>query len=155
MHRFLKPKVFVVCGALVCGFSAWLALAADPPATTQQATTVPSREAKRKNPIPADEGSRATGKKIYAGNCEPCHGADAKGGGTVAKLLDLPPADLTSAKFSNDTDGTLYWRISNGHRPMPKFDNTLPEESRWNVVNYLRTVIVKPATTSATTPTSN
>jgi hypothetical protein len=22
---------------------------------------------------------------------------------------------------------------------MPKFENTLPDESRWNVVNYLRT----------------
>ena len=151
----LKPKAILGCGALICGISAWVVLAAEPPATTQPAATVPAREARRKNPIPADDGSRATGKRIYTGNCEPCHGANGKGGGSVAKLLDLPPADLTDVKYSKDSDGTLYWRISNGHRPMPKFDNTLPEESRWNVVNYLRTLITQPTTTPATTPATN
>jgi len=42
--------------------------------------------------------------------------------------------------------------ISNGHRPMPHFSNTLSEESRWNAVNYLRTFTPKAATKPATRP---
>jgi hypothetical protein len=33
---------------------------------------------------------------------------------------------------------------------MPKFENTLPDESRWNVVNYLRTLMAVPATAPST-----
>jgi mono/diheme cytochrome c family protein len=141
------------CVALaICGCSAWAVLATAPSASTQVAATIPAREARRKNPIPADEGSRATGKQIFAGNCAPCHGVSGKGNGKVAHLQDLPPADLTDAKYGKETDGTLHWRLSNGHPPMPKFENTLPDESRWNVVNYLRTLIAQPASTTAAAP---
>ncbi|MEI8195575.1 MAG: cytochrome c [Phycisphaerae bacterium] len=160
MLRFLKSEMLMSCVVLVIGgLAAWGVEATAPSAATQSGTTqpaiiVPAREARRKNPIPADEGSRATGKRIYAGNCEPCHNANGKGQGPVAHLLDLPPADLTDARYAKETDGTLYWKISNGHRPMPKFDNALPDESRWNVVNYLRTLIVVTATAPATEPST-
>ena len=157
MSGSLRSTALVGCVAIIGGAWAWGALASDPPAATQTATTVPARDARRKNPIPADDGSRASGKGIYTGNCAPCHGATGNGKGAVAYLQELPPKDLTDSKFNQDSDGTLYWKISNGHRPMPKFENLLPDESRWNVVNYLRTLISKPATTSApaTAPAGN
>jgi mono/diheme cytochrome c family protein len=142
---------------VISSVSAWVVVAATPPAATSPATTqaaVPSREANRKNPIPADDGSRATGKQVYAGNCLPCHGATGKGNGPIANLQDTTPADITDSKYAKDTDGALYWRISNGHRPMPKFDNTLPDDARWNAVNYLRTLIVVPATGSSSAPSA-
>ena len=135
------------CAALACCILApWVIPAAAQSTTTQAAATVPAREAQRKNTIPADAGSIATGKQVYTGNCAPCHGATGKGNGPVAYLQVTPPSDLTDAKHAQDSDGTLYWKLSNGHPPMPKFDFTLlPEESRWNVVNYLRTLITPPA----------
>lgn len=144
---------FAGCVALAaCILYAWDMPAAGQAVSTQAAATIPAREALRKNPIPADAGSQTTGKQIFTGNCAPCHGTTGKGNGTDAHLLDLTPADLTNAKYAKESDGTLYWRISNGHPPMPKFDNTLPEESRWNAVNYLRTIITVPATTPASAP---
>ena len=134
--------------AVGCSVLTWAVLAAAP-----DVPSVPKREAQKKNPIPSDEGSRATGKQVYAGNCAPCHGASGKGNGPVAYLQDKPPANLTDAKFATETDGTLFWKIGNGHRPMPKFENLLPEESRWNVVNYMRTLIV-PAAEPTTAPST-
>jgi mono/diheme cytochrome c family protein len=139
---------------VVCSVSAWVVVAADPPAATQDALKVPARDAQKKNPIPPDEGSLATGKQVYVHNCMPCHGATGKGNGPIAKMQDKRPANLTDSKFAKETDGTLFWRISNGHRPMPKFENSLPAESRWNVVNYLRTLIVVPATEPSTEPST-
>lgn len=150
LSRFVGPALT----AVLCGVSAWTVVMAAPSAGTQAAAQVPARDAQRKNPIPNDAGSRATGKQIYAGNCAPCHGAAGKGDGTVAHLQDLPPADLTSAKYAAESDGTLYWQISNGHRPMPHFANNLPDESRWNVVNYLRTFSGAPSTAPSTQPAS-
>ena len=98
--------------------------AAGQAAASQPAATVPAREAARKNPIPA-------GKQIYTTNCAPCHGAGAKGNGPVAYLQEKSPPDLTDPKRPKETDGAWYWKLSNGHPPMPKFDFTLlPEESR-------------------------
>ena len=37
------------------------------------------------------------------------------------------------------TDGELFWKISEGHRPMPAFKNKLSEEERWQLVDYIRT----------------
>lgn len=139
---------------VMSSFSGWLVMAAEPVAATQSAWNVPARDAKKKNPIPADEGSRTTGKHVYAGNCQPCHVATGQGNGPIANMQDKPPANLTDAKFAQESDGTLFWKISNGHRPMPKFENTLPDESRWNVVNYLRTLIVVPATAPSTEPST-
>lgn len=139
---------------LGCGVLALCAISARAVVETTPATqpTVPAREARRVNPIPADEGSRITGKRIYGGSCAPCHGENGKGHGTVAHLLELPPSDLTAAKYAQQTDGTLFWKISNGHKPMPKFENNLPVESRWNVVNHLRTLTVIPAIAPAASP---
>ena len=121
--------------------------------TTKGAATVPAREAARKNPIPADAGSVATGKQVYTANCAPCHGSTGKGNGPVANLQDVAPPDLTTAQMAKDTDGALCWRLSNGHPPMPKFDlNLVPEEARWNVVNYLRTIMAAANTAPASAP---
>lgn len=35
------------------------------------------------------------GRKLYQQYCASCHGTDAKGGGPVAKALNVPPSDLT------------------------------------------------------------
>ncbi|MFI5381423.1 MAG: c-type cytochrome [Tepidisphaerales bacterium] len=139
---------------VACSALAWAVLAAVDPPAAADSPNVPAREARKKNPIPADDGSRATGKQVYVGNCAPCHGAGGKGDGPVAYLQDKTPANLTDSKFAAETDGTLFWKIGNGHRPMPKFENLLPDESRWNVVNYMRTLITPPATRPTTAPST-
>lgn len=45
--------------------------------------------------------------------------------------------------MSEPTDGELFWRISEGHLPMPPFKNKLSEAERWELVDYIRTFSTK------------
>jgi mono/diheme cytochrome c family protein len=94
-------------------------------------------EAKQlKNP----EKGTELGKKAVETNCVPCHGPNGKGDGVAAATLNPKPADWTSAKVKKETDGELFWKISNGRggtSPMVAWKH-LPEKERWQVVNYIR-----------------
>jgi mono/diheme cytochrome c family protein len=90
----------------------------------------PPAQAVRKNPVPANNDSIATGQAIFAGNCAYCHGSNGKGS-------SIAP-DLSSMEVHNQTDGALFWKISEGKSPMPSFANTLTEHQRWDIINYIR-----------------
>jgi mono/diheme cytochrome c family protein len=79
-------------------------------------------------------------KKTIETNCVTCHGANGKGDGPAAAALPPPkPADWTSARVASETDGELFWKISNGRGAMPPWKH-LPEKDRWEVINYIRTL---------------
>jgi mono/diheme cytochrome c family protein len=100
----------------------------------------PARAAALKNPIPPDDASRATGKAFYSKECAGCHGAGGKGNGPDAADLSHPPSDLTTPTSRGQADGELFWKITEGRRPMPRFGRRLTDEQRWHVVNYLRSL---------------
>lgn len=104
----------------------------------------PARAAKKKNPIPADAASIALGKKLYAKECASCHGAKGLGDGPSAKDLERPAGNLADPKMWKQTDGELYWKTTEGNKPMPNFGQLLSDEQRWHIVNYLRTLAAKP-----------
>lgn len=139
-------------GLCVCmiGISWAWALAAQPATSPSDDWGVPLRASRKKNPIPPDPGSLLTGKEVFASNCAMCHGQTGKGDGPSAQMLNPAPSDLTKERVGFQTDGCLFWKISQGHRPMPTFENVLPEEARWNVVNYQR--VLAPASRPATQP---
>ena len=99
----------------------------------------PARAARKINPIPSDEKSIALGKAVYARECFSCHGATGKGDGPQAKDLERPVGNLSDPKVSEETDGTLFWKVAEGKKPMPTFEQKLTEEERWQVINYIRT----------------
>ena len=47
--------------------------------------------------------------------------------------------DWSSAAVQSDTDGELFWKITNGRGSMPAW-RQLPETERWQIVNYIRTL---------------
>ncbi len=98
-----------------------------------------------KNPVPADENSLAAGKAVYAKECLSCHGNAGKGDGPAAKDLEKNPGDLSKASMWDQTDGALFWKLTEGKKPMPSFEKNLSEEQRWQVINYIRTLAPKPA----------
>lgn len=106
----------------------------------------PSRAAKKKNPIPLDDKSADLGRKVYVKECLSCHGDKGKGDGPSAKDLETKPGDLSDAKLWDQSDGALFWKVTEGRKPMPGFEKTLKEEERWHVVNYMRTLAPRPAT---------
>src|SRR5215470_1810673 len=70
-----------------------------------------------KNPLAA---KKTDAKKLAEQNCATCHGPGGKGDGPAAAALPPPkPADWTSAKVASETDGEIFWKISNGRGAMP------------------------------------
>ncbi len=84
------------------------------------------------------------GSALYARNCVSCHGAQGRGDGPVAASLPVLPADLTAGHLWMHSDGEIFWWISDGiltpegARAMPGFADTLDEESRWALIDYIR-----------------
>jgi mono/diheme cytochrome c family protein len=96
--------------------------------------------AKRANPIPSSAESVATGQKLYAIYCSPCHGPGAKGDGPVSPKF-IPPPDLTHPSIQKGrTDGYLQHVIGMGGAVMPAYGEALSPEERWHVVNFLRSL---------------
>lgn len=93
-----------------------------------------------KNPVPVDNAALAEGKQLYTTNCSPCHGVKGKGDGPAASALNPKPADHTSATVQSQTDGSLFWKLSEGRNPMPGYKKILTDKQRWELVNYIRTL---------------
>jgi mono/diheme cytochrome c family protein len=102
--------------------------------------SAPAKAKAMPNPVPATPQAIGAGMSIYMDRCQNCHGEDGNGKGERADKLSVAPADFTDAHaMSAQTDGELFWKISEGHKPMPAFDKKLTEEERWQLVDYIRT----------------
>ena len=55
-----------------------------------------------------------------------------------AKALDPQPADHTSDKVQKQSDGELFWKITNGRGEMPVYSQLLSKTQRWQVIEYIR-----------------
>ncbi len=101
---------------------------------------VPEEARKVANPVPATSDSIAAGKALYSDNCEQCHGERGKGDGPEAEMYKTKPADFSDAHMMSEmTDGEVFYKITEGRRPMPSFKKKLTDTQRWQLVNYLRT----------------
>ncbi|PYM61965.1 MAG: cytochrome c class I [Candidatus Rokuibacteriota bacterium] len=121
--------------AVVAG--AALTLVAGVPGALAQGPWVAPPEAKSlKNPVKGVGDA----KKVVETNCVTCHGASGHGDGPAAAALPPPkPANWTSVAVQKQTDGEIFWKISNGRGAMPPWKH-LPEKERWEVVNYIRSL---------------
>lgn len=90
------------------------------------------------NPVEANAAAVANGKQIYQRECALCHGDSGKGDGPVSAGLSKTAADLTTEGFLQQSDGTLFAKISAGRMPMPGFKTVLSEDEIWQLVHYLR-----------------
>jgi mono/diheme cytochrome c family protein len=99
----------------------------------------PESAAARTNPLAEKPNAIAGGKKLFLRNCAECHDKD--GAGMVKKHS----ADLQLSVVQKQSDGTIFWKITNGNtdRGMPSFSK-LPELERWQLVLYLRTLKPNP-----------
>lgn len=102
---------------------------------------VPDKYVKMANPVKADVKSIAAGKALYLVNCEACHGKKGLGNGSKAPDLKTVPGNFTKTTFQSQTDGAIFYKLSEGRKEMPKARKDLPNDvDRWNIVNYLRTL---------------
>jgi len=100
----------------------------------------PAPSAAKKNPIAPTQDSIAAGQKIYSKTCAMCHGKGGDADGPAVIELNIHPAKLSDPKLANESDGSLFWKITTGKKPMPTYGKRLSETDRWNLVNYIRTL---------------
>jgi mono/diheme cytochrome c family protein len=100
----------------------WLSIAA-----------APASARARKNPYAGQRNAVLAGEKLFRQHCAECHGDNAQG------LRNA--SDLRAPGVQNATDGELVWFLRNGRLPkgMPPWSG-LPEQRRWQIVTYLRTL---------------
>ena len=95
----------------------------------------PAEAASRDNPLASKPGLAAGGKKLFVRNCVECHGREGNG------MESKHSADLQLPIVQQESDGSLFWKITNGNakRGMPSFSK-IPELQRWQIVLYIRTL---------------
>jgi mono/diheme cytochrome c family protein len=94
-----------------------------------------------KNPITDKAASASRGGKLFVNNCAKCHGLSGNGYGTVALSFTTWPRQLwVWNNTGEETDGYLFWFITNGRSDMPPFGLILSENNRWDLINYIKTI---------------
>jgi mono/diheme cytochrome c family protein len=107
----------------------------------------PAADAAKKNPVAVDDESLAAGKEAYDGQCADCHGSSGKNDGKKVAEMKKEEKDrmvpLTDASVAKQSDGELFWKISEGKKPMPAGKKLMDDNEMWSVVNYIRTFTKK------------
>lgn len=106
---------------------------------TEKGWAAPPDADKVLNPLMRNAYSAAEGKKTYMQICVVCHGDKGKGDGIGGLALNPRPANFSSQKVQIQTDGAIFWKITEGRPPMASYKTILSETQRWQLVNYIRT----------------
>jgi mono/diheme cytochrome c family protein len=94
------------------------------------------------NPVAADAVSVGRGAELFNINCSLCHGVSGQGNGPVATYLKNKPADLTGVAVQSLSDGAIFMVITGGVQgKMPALNENLTVRERWDVVNFVRTLL--------------
>lgn len=92
------------------------------------------------NPYKGDEKATREGKKLYAQFCAICHGNKGKGDGVAGMALKPRPSNFTKGIVQGQSDGALFWKMTEGKAPMASYKETLTKEQRWQLVNFIRSL---------------
>jgi len=123
-------SMFLLIAALTGGMTSLSAQASD--------WEAPKYANDLKNPFKGDKNAIATGKKIFNQMCVICHGVKGKGNGAAGQSLDPKPSNFLSLNVRNESDGAIFWKLTEGRPPMASYKDLLTEDQRWMLVNYIR-----------------
>ncbi len=131
----MKKNVFLL--SLIIGF---FAVCVSINASAQNKPwNAPEAAKGKKNPLPNDAKTIATAKSLWSTHCKSCHGTKGLGDGSKAAQLDTEPGDFSKSATQSQSDGSLFFKTSEGRDDMPSFKKKIPdEEDRWALVHYIR-----------------
>ncbi len=107
---------------------------AQPTSPTSDKWQAPPGATAKPNPEIQKTAAPAVGRKLFTRTCARCHEEDGSGQNGGAANLSCP-------EVQSQSDGALFWKITNGNTTngMPSF-TALPEDARWDIVIFLRTL---------------
>ncbi|MGA0557863.1 c-type cytochrome [Larkinella sp. VNQ87] len=91
-----------------------------------------------KNQYPTEPLTLAQGEELFQEFCSSCHGEAGYGDGAAGRALGAKPANFHDPEVVKQTDGALFWKLSNGRGNMPPFKEVFSDEQRWQLVAYVR-----------------
>ena len=112
----------------------------NPTSQPQSKWVAPATADQLKNPLTNPEDAIKEGKKTFQQLCVICHGDFGKGDGMAGASLNPRPANLTSKDVQSQTDGAIYWKITQGNPPMASYKDVLSATQRWQLVDFIRTL---------------
>ncbi len=145
-----KLKAFLLMAGfylfIICQFAACNS-ASEP--DKNKAWKAPESADNVKSSFPNSPDMEQKGQNLYNVYCRTCHGETGFGDGAAGTSLDPKPANFHRGRVQNQTDGAIFYKLSNGRGSMPAFKNSLSEEQRWQLVSYIRKLpnikaVVKP-----------
>ncbi len=100
-----------------------------------QTWDVPEASAKKISPVFFNGQTVHKGEALFKKNCMQCHGEPTK-----ANFVQLTPSpgDPAGEQFQKESDGVLFFKLSNGRGAMPAFKNIFDENERWSLISYIR-----------------
>ncbi len=134
-----KSKTILFSTIVVLSILSFNSFAQD--ATGQQTPWVAPPEAdKLVNPLEEGKAVLDKGKAIYTAECVVCHGTYGNAETNIAESLEQKPKNFTKEDFLTQTDGAIFWKLSEGRGLMQPFKTMLTEEEIWSVVMYVKTL---------------
>ncbi|MFN8348621.1 MAG: cytochrome c [Spirosomataceae bacterium] len=101
----------------------------------------PDNYKKMKSSLADAAAAAADGKALWNTHCKSCHGAKGLGDGSKAAQLETEPGDFSKADVQAQSDGSLFYKTTEGRDDMPSFKKKIPDEDdRWALVAFIRTL---------------
>ena len=137
----MKTKLLITTSFLFAGILIFSMITGFTSLREKKPWPVPDNYKTMKNPVASSAESIAEGKTLYGTHCKSCHGTKGLGDGSKAAQLKTEPGNFSTADFQSQTDGSLFYKTSEGRDDMPSFKKKIPDaDERWSLVNFMRTL---------------
>jgi len=152
----MNKKVFI---SIVCCVGVLLFLSFRSTINIQEPWKAPSWADTLRNPFPLRWGANTVlpsimleGANLYNTYCVSCHGRTGLGDEASGITFTVKPASFHDKAVTDQKDGALFWKISEGRGLMAAYGQVLSVEKRWALVAYIRQLSVQ---NSAVTTSKN
>lgn len=99
--------------------------------------TAPPEARAIQNPERPTEELMRIARMTFEAYCSVCHGKEGRADGPALAKTGVRPPSFPSSEFQAQTDGEIFWKITNGRGVMPTWA-FMSERERWMLVYLIR-----------------
>jgi mono/diheme cytochrome c family protein len=151
----MKQSLLALSALLFAGLGLSFSLRSAPQETNRpdEEYKITPKDIARANPVKPTPEGLAAARRVFGYDCAMCHGAQGDGKGEVVESMKLTMRDLRDpATLAGKTDGELFFIITKGKGKMIGEFDRQPEQMRWNLVNFVRSLAAKGVTQKPAAP---